>query len=528
MTTPPLRRVLIVDDESESMAALCELLTSHGYNVNAAHRAPALENAELYTTLGRVAEKYHSLFECATIGIFETTPEGRFVTVNPALAHMLGYESAEVLMGNITDIGAQLYVSPSCRAEVVRHLAEHGTVSSREVPLYRRDGSVMWASLNMRTVSDDQGTVLYYEGIIDDITTRKHTEKQLRESEARFREELHQQRAMLCQSAKVATMGHLLAGVSHELNNPLSVVLGQAALLYELHPSPDITVRTQKIIQAAERCVRIVKNFLALARQRPPERQGVQLNQVIQEAVELLAYQLRVDDVEVCLRLADDLPALWADRDQLYQVVVNLISNAQQAMHNTPVPRRLTITTRSDPVLAHVALEVADTGPGVPLALQQRIFEPFFTTKPPGVGTGLGLSLCHGIVIAHGGTIRVESRPGAGAIFVVHLPITMARGAIPVVCTLEPLSALAGKKILAVDDEPEIADLLREMLSVDGHQVEIAAHGVIALEKLREQTYDLIMSDLRMPGSMGLGCTGSWSSIIQNSVGGSSASRGTC
>jgi signal transduction histidine kinase/CheY-like chemotaxis protein len=402
-------------------------------------------------------------------------------------------------MGNITDIGAQLYVSPSCRAKVVRHLAEHGTVSSREVPLYRRDGSVMWASLNMRTVSDDQGTVLYYEGIIDDITTRKHTEKQLRESEARFREELHQQRAMLCQSAKVATMGHLLAGVSHELNNPLSVVLGQAALLCELHPSPDITVRTQKIIQAAERCVRIVKNFLALARQRPPERQGVQLNQVIQEAVELLAYQLRVDDVEGCLRLADDLPALWADRDQLYQVVVNLISNAQQAMHNTPVPRRLTITTRSDPVLAHVALEVADTGPGVPLALQQRIFEPFFTTKPPGVGTGLGLSLCHGIVIAHGGTIRVESRPGAGAIFVVHLPITMARGAIPVVCTLEPLSALAGKKILVVDDEPEIADLLREILSVDGHQVEIAAHGVIALEKLREQTYDLIMSDLRMP-----------------------------
>jgi len=294
-------------------------------------------------------------------------------------------------------------------------------------------------------------------------------------------------------------MGHLLAGVSHELNNPLSVVLGQAALLYELHPSPDITARTRKIIQAAERCVRIVKNFLALARQHPPERQSVQLNQVIQEAVELLAYQLRVDDVEVDLRLADDLPTLWADRDQLYQVVVNLISNAQQAMHNTRVPRRLTITTQADPGLAHIVLEVADTGPGVPPALRQRIFEPFFTTKPPGVGTGLGLSLCHGMVTTHGGTIQVESRPGAGAVFVVHLPITTARGASPAVFPLEPLSALAGKKILVVDDEPEIAGLLREMLSVDGHQVEIAANGVIALQKLREQTYDLIMSDLRMP-----------------------------
>ena len=613
-------------------------------NVNATHRRPftlgqvkalsifanlaavTLGNARLYTEMQQAQEKYHSIFAHAITGIFQTTPEGQFITVNPAAVRMLGYASAEALMESINDIKTQLYVDASRRSEFMSHLTEYGTVSGFEEQLYRRDGSIIWASLNARAVYDDHGTVLYYEGTIEDITTRKHAEKQLRESEARFRsvaesatdaiilcdseekiiswnyaaqtmfgytsqevlgtslalviperyrgaftdwlrgasvthmvsdrehptgilvesyglrkdgsefpleislsswqteegifysgiirdtterkraaEELQDQREMLYQSEKLTTMGQLLAGVS-ELNNPLSVVLGQATLLYELAPSPaTTTARAQQIIQATERCARIVKNFLDLARQRPPEHQVVQLNQVIQEAVELLAYQLRVDDIKVCLRLTDDLPTLWADRHQLHQVVVNLISNAQQAMHDTPLPRRLTITTRSHPALAHISLEVADTGPGVPPQLQERIFEPFFTTKPTGVGIGLGLSLCHSIVIAHGGAMRVENRPGEGAVFVVDLPMTTAPGAIPAVSSLETRSPLAGKKILVVDDESTLAEVLQEMLSIDGHQVEIAANGAIALGKLREQTYDLIVSDLRMPSLDGPG-----------------------
>jgi len=235
-------------------------------------------------------------------------------------------------------------------------------------------------------------------------------------------EALQMAQTRLVQTEKLATMGQLLAGVAHELNNPLSVVLGQAALLGEMTAGGPLAARAAQICQAAERCARVVKNFLSLARQHPPERRFVQLNQIIQEAVELLAYPLRVDNVDVCLALAHDLPTLWADPHQLHQVMVNLIANAQQAMHETPQRRQLTLTTRFEVVSQRVSVAVADTGPGIPPELREQIFEPFFTTKPPGAGTGLGLSLCQGIVEGHEGTIHVESQPGQGTVFVVELP----------------------------------------------------------------------------------------------------------
>ncbi len=299
------------------------------------------------------------------------------------------------------------------------------------------------------------------------------------------------------QAEKVSAMGQLLAGVAHELSNPLSVIIGQAALVRRAVEGGPLTARAEQIAQAAERCAFIVRNFLALARQRPPERQQVWLNQVVQEAVELLGYQLRVDDVEVSLNLADDLPGLWADPHQLHQVVVNLITNAHQAMRRTPTPRRLTLSTRHDSARRRVSLKVADTGPGIPPEIVTRIFEPFFTTKPPEQGTGLGLSLCHGIVEGHGGTIRVESQPQHGAIFVVELPVEAQPTVEPE--ALEARPVILGKTILVVDDESEVAAVLADVLSVEGHEVETAANGVVALHKLRERIYDLIISDLRMP-----------------------------
>jgi two-component system NtrC family sensor kinase len=222
-------------------------------------------------------------------------------------------------------------------------------------------------------------------------------------------------------------MGGLLASVAHELNNPLAVVIAQTALLHELNPPGPVVARAEKIAQAAERCARIVRNFLTLAREHPPERQQVCLNQVIREALELLGYPLHVDTMELRLVLADDLPLLWADPHQLHQVVVNLVTNAHQAMRGTAPPRRLTVTTSFDPSGARVALEVADTGPGIPTEIQERIFEPFFTTKPVGVGTGLGLSLCQGIIEGHGGTIGLTSTAGQGTFFRIELPVTLAK-----------------------------------------------------------------------------------------------------
>ncbi len=235
--------------------------------------------------------------------------------------------------------------------------------------------------------------------------------------------------------------------------------------------------RAAKIAKAAERCARIVKNFLALARQQPMERQTVSLNRVVEEAVELLAYALRVDSVETILQLAPDLPDIWADPHQLHQIVVNLVSNAHQAMRAIETSRRITLSTRRDPASGRVQLEVADTGPGIPEDVQRRIFEPFFTTKPVGQGTGLGLSLCQGIVERHGGVIRVASRPGHGASFFVQLPIDLrqpegvetARTGLP--------SPISKRTVLIVDDDSDVAETLSDVLRLDGHHAEIVASG---------------------------------------------------
>ncbi len=320
--------------------------------------------------------------------------------------------------------------------------------------------------------------------------------------EAKVRERSEQ----LLQAEKLAAMGELLAGVAHELNNPLSVVLGRATLLAQHLTGSPLQSRAERLAEAADRCARIVRNFLALARQRSPEREAVPLNRIIQEAVELVAYPLRVDDVEVRLELAPGLPPLWADPHQLHQVMVNLITNAHHAMREAPGPRRLGIATRADAAVGRVVVRVTDTGPGIPAEIQGRIFEPFFTTKPRGQGTGLGLSICQGIIQRHGGSIRIETAPGHGAVFVIELPVE------PPPPAAEHLDRVAnappsvhGRTVLVVDDEPEIAAVLAEMLSADGHEVDTAANGRIALARLEERTYDLILSDLRMPELDGVG-----------------------
>ena len=222
----------------------------------------------------------------------------------------------------------------------------------------------------------------------------------------------------------------------------------------------------------------------------------MQLNATIEEALEIVAYGLRTADIEVVRALAPDLPPVWADGDQLHQVFANLFVNAQQALQSVPPPRRLTITSDFD--AEAVRIEVADNGPGVPAEIAHRVFEPFFTTKPQGVGTGVGLSVCHGIVAAHGGEIRLEPPDGQGARFVVRLPRTAAEAAeapAPSPC----LAGGAAARILVVDDEPEVGQLLLDILERDGHRVDRASSGREALERLAEREVDLILSDLRMP-----------------------------
>jgi signal transduction histidine kinase/CheY-like chemotaxis protein len=312
-------------------------------------------------------------------------------------------------------------------------------------------------------------------------------------------DQMRRQQETLAQSEKLAAMGSLLASVAHELNNPLSIVVVEADLLREDIESGPLAEHASKITQAAARCARIVHNFLTLARQHPPERVSVHLNSIVEEALELLAYPLQVDSIDIDLQLAKDLPALLADPHQLHQVMVNLITNAHQALREMPPPRRLTLTTRADSTRRRVLLDVADTGPGIPPELLARTFEPFFTTKPPGVGTGLGLSLCRGIIEEHGGSIRVQSQQGRGAVFRIELPVeavSTSAGEPPAPEASPPSQTHA---ILIVDDEAGIRSALAYLLRRDGHKVETAANGHLALAKLEECAFDLVLCDLRMP-----------------------------
>jgi len=352
---------------------------------------------------------------------------------------------------------------------------------SGETALLSRDGREIPVLQVLIAHKSPEGHVEFLSTIARDITQRKRAEEALRQSE------------------KLADMGTLLAGVAHELNNPLTVVTGRANLLRQTLGSGPLAAHADQIAQAAERCARIVRNFLALARQYPPERQEVRLNQVVREALELLAYQLRVDGVKIVLDLADDLPPLWGDVHQLHQVVVNLVTNAHQAMRQVSGPRRLSLSTRGESQRGCVQFEAGDNGPGIPPEIRARIFEPFFTTKPPGQGTGLGLSLCQSIVESHGGLIRVESEPGRGATFLVELPLGVPANTETQAAKAASPSNLRGKAVLVVDDEPEIASVLVDILSACGCRVEAASNGMEALLRVQEQAFDVILSDLRMP-----------------------------
>jgi PAS domain S-box-containing protein len=411
-------------------------------------------------------------------------PGPEIVFVNPAFMKMTGY-TADEMIGRTPRILQGPLTDRDMRRRLREDLAA-GREFFGETINYRKDRTPFPIALHISPVRDERGAVTHFVAIQRDLTEQKRAD-----------EELANQREALYQSEKLSAMGQLLAGVAHELNNPLTVIIGHTTMLRRTAPS-DFRERAGKISDAAERCRRIVKNFLALARQHPMEQRRVDLNSVVRGATELLAYPLRVDTVEVSLSLAGDRLEMWGDADQLHQLIVNLISNAHHAMREIGPPRRLTITTRQREG-ERITLEVADTGPGIPAEIQSRIFEPFFTTKPAGQGTGLGLSLCRSIVERHQGTISVASTRGRGATFCVEIPVgTPSEEAEEAVALSDPPQT-RGRRILVVDDDPDVAELLAEVLVRAGHAVETAANGAQALDKIRGGSYDIVFCDMRMP-----------------------------
>lgn len=374
-----------------------------------------------------------------------------------------------------------LYPDPRERDRLYDELAAGREVTNFEIVLRRPDGSEVPVSLTSRLIVFEGEPAIVTTWV--DLTALRAAQGEA----ARSREALHQ-------SEKLTALGALLAGVAHELNNPLSVVVGYSSMLREMGCEQAMQPRVEKIHAAAERCARIVRTFLAMARARPPRREPVMLGEVVTGALELAAYGLRSADIEVAVDLPEDLPPVHGDADQLHQVVVNLAVNAQQALIGRPAPRRLRLRARA--VGGEALLEVADNGPGMAPEVAKRVFEPFFTTKPQGVGTGVGLSVCHGIVAAHGGRMELDTAEGGGARFRVYLPFSTdpAAARAPVA-----VQRAAGGRVLVVDDEPEIAALLEERLRADGLHVATAASGRLAVGALEAGDIDAVISDLRMP-----------------------------
>ena len=422
-------------------------------------------------------EQYHSMFNATIDGLALWSAAGEIVDSNPALWRMYGYGDGEFF--SLPPGGG---VGPAYRPEFLRAVAA-GASLNMEVTEKRKDGSPLELELH--------GIPMQYQGephvltIAHDITDKKRSAEEL----ARQRESLHQRE-------KLAALGSLLAGVAHELNNPLSVVVARAVLLEE---QGDLKTRAAalKVRTAAERCARIVRTFLAMARQQQPSRGPVALNDVVTAALDIAAYAIRTSSIEVSLRLSSDIPLIPADADQLHQVLLNLIINAQQSLQERAVPRLIRVTSTYDRRAGIVRLTVADNGPGIPEHVRPRIFEPYFTTKPTGIGLGVGLAVSVGIVEAHGGTLTVDCPAEGGAAFTIALPAGPVHAPGIRVCPLA--KATASRRILIVDDEADIRDTLAEILAAAEHEVVTVSSAAEALERMAAEHFDVVLADIRMP-----------------------------
>ena len=317
---------------------------------------------------------------------------------------------------------------------------------------------------------------------------------------ARTSEQLQVAQQQLVQSGKLAAIGELAAGVAHEINNPLNSVMGFTQLLMEQDLPPQAMRDLEKIYAEGKRAARIVENLLVFARNSAPEQEAVDVRAVIDRACSLKGYDLRNHSVELRTHVADSLPRVLGDGQRLIEVVLNLLTNAEQAIASTA--RAGVITVRCEAAEDHIQIIVSDDGPGMPPEVLGRIFEPFFTTKEVGEGTGLGLSVCQGIVRQHQGELWAESELGAGATFHIELPIPTAPVGRSQTSTFQRLST-SGMRILVVDDEPSARDFMARVLSRNDHAVETAADGHDAWRRLQAGHFDCVIADLRMPGMSG-------------------------
>ncbi|MFC1834183.1 ATP-binding protein [Thermodesulfobacteriota bacterium] len=451
--------------------------------------------------LKQAEAKYRSIFENAVEGIFQTTLVGRFLSVNSAMARMLGYDSPEELMIKVTDIKRQLYVNPEHRDNFITLLEEEEQITAFEAEYFRKDGGKMWASTNARRVRGEDGELRYLEGTFQDITLRKKAEGERAALEAQLR-----------QSQKMEAIGQLAGGVAHDFNNLLTAMLGYSNLLFEQMPKGSSqSEKVLEISRAAERAADLTQQLLAFSRKQVLDVKVMDLNELISD-VESMLRRLIGEDIELVTVLGDSIGSVRADPGQIQQIVMNLAVNARDAMSGGG---KLTIET-ADELLdeysarmygevvpgPYVVLTVSDTGKGMDAEIRVRIFDPFFTTKEKDAGTGLGLSTVYGIIKQHRGHVSVYSELKKGTTFRVFLPRE----------TEEAAEALrkppAGQRrprgnetVLIVEDEEVVLELACEMLEMVGYKMLKAGTPAEALRisEHHDEPIDLLLTDVVLP-----------------------------
>jgi len=444
----------------------------------ATHTAVVIANARFFDLVRRAKEEWETAFDAMSEGMAVVDEEGRITRANRSLAALLSRDIAEVTGHSLSPA---LLGSPAA----LNDLMDTARRGDRPVPLVARSRAGRTVRINAARMPP-VGTAVHLVVLVEDVTEQQTME------------------AQLIQSEKLAAVGQLVSGVAHELNNPLTSIAGLSEFLLEQKELGENDRGHLRVIhEQAERAGRIVRNLLTFARKAPAERERVDLTDVLQRTLLLMSYDLRLKDVTLEREFASVLPDVLGDRHALQQVVLNLLTNASQAVAGNPPdrPRTVRASTWFD---GRVHLRIEDSGPGISDEVARQLFTPFFTTKEPGQGTGLGLSISYSIIEAHGGRIAVEHPEGGGAAFHVDFPPAPADApARPSAADGTPLPATrAGggrpvRSILLVDDDQAVRRMVQALFGREGHAVEVARNGQHALELAANRPFDLIIADGR-------------------------------
>jgi len=451
--------------------------------------------------LKKSEDNYRGIFENSMEGIMQTNFQGQILNANPAMARMLGFASAEMLIASYVDIGQQLFVNPNDRQQLLSQLLAKGSVHDLEVQYRRYDNETLWVSISAFLVRDANEAPLRIDGLVADINDRKRAEQE--------REKLFEQ---LIQAQKLEAVGQLAGGIAHDFNNMLAVILGRTQLaLLKVQPADPYHKIFLDIQDAAEHSVNLTRQLLAFARKQTVAPKVLDINKTIESTFNLLR-RLITEDIELVFDPAEEIRPVFFDPDQIGQILTNLCVNARDAIQGVgKIVLKTQNVTFDSAYCAHypdykpgeyVCLSICDTGSGMDKATQARIFEPFFTTKEISKGTGLGLSTVYGIVKQNNAFINLYSEPGQGATFKIYIPRFMgeAKTSFDTTESIESISFDMGM-VLVVEDELRLLNISKGIIEELGCQVVAAGSAAEAIKFAEDEslTIDLLITDVVMP-----------------------------